>query len=202
MAPCSAAKIDQWRIFDETDGLPFAYVTSITEDAGGTIWAGSLDAGLYRFDGTRFNVIRRSDGLSAEDIRSLYGDPNGNLWVGTRTGGLNRLSKRHLLVVGSAQGLTNDFTRSVAQTADGTLWVGTVGGSLYYGGLSGFQPFRPEPVGPQIYYYANVDPVLATPDGIGLVGWKRRLVAVEGQPFDLFHQRKLDSERVGHRPAK
>ncbi len=156
---------DQWRIFGEADGLPFAYVTSITEDAEGIIWAGSLDDGLYRFDGTRFNAIRRTDGLSAEDIRSLYCDADGNLWVGTRTGGLNRLSKRHLLMIGRSQGLTNDFTRSVAQTVDGTLWVGTFGGSLYYGGLSGFQPFRPEPVGSQIYYYANVDPVLATPDG-------------------------------------
>ncbi len=170
---------DQWRIFDETNGLPFAYVTSITEDAGGTIWAGSLDAGLYRFDGARFNPIQRADGLSAEDIRSLYCDHEDNLWVGTRTGGLNRLSKRHLLVVGSAQGLTNDFTRSVAQTTNGTLWVGTVGGSLYYGGLSGFQPFRPEPVGAQIYYYANVDPVLTAPDGSlwwggngALLAWK------------------------------
>ena len=155
----------QWRIFAETNGLPFAYISCLTEDADGTIWAGSLDDGLYRFDGTQFNVIRKSAGLSAEDIRSLYCDHENNLWVGTRTGGLNRLSKRNLLVVAGAQGLTNDFTRSVAETADGNLWVGTIGGSLYRGGLDGFQPFRPEPVGPFIYFYAGVDPVLAMPDG-------------------------------------
>ena len=39
----------QWRIFNESDGLPFAYITCLAEDADGTIWAGSLDAGLYRF---------------------------------------------------------------------------------------------------------------------------------------------------------
>ena len=157
---------NQWIVFNETNGLPFAYVSSITQDADGTIWAGSLDDGLYRFDGTQFNVIRKSAGLSAEDIRSLYCDHENNLWVGTRTGGLNRLSKRNLLVVASAQGLTNDFTRSVAETADGSLWVGTIGGSLYRGGLAGgFQPFRPEPVGNFIYFYAGVDPVLAMPDG-------------------------------------
>ena len=155
----------QWRIFNEDDGLPFAYITSITEGADGSIWAGSLDDGLYRFDGKRFQVLRRADKLSADDIRSLYSDHEGNLWVGTRTGGLNRLSERNLVVVAGAQGLTNDFTRSVAETADGTLWVGTVGGSVYRGGLAGFQPFRPDPVSALIYYYANVDPVLATPDG-------------------------------------
>ena len=78
---------NQWRIFNEADGLPFAYVTSMTEDADGTIWAGSLDDGLYRFDGTRFNVVRQKDGLSADDIQSLYCDREGNFWVGTRTGG-------------------------------------------------------------------------------------------------------------------
>lgn len=155
----------QWSVYNETNGLPFAYVSSLTEDADGMIWAGSLDDGLYRFDGENFNVVRRKDGLSAEDIRSLYCDHQGNLWVGTRTGGLNRLSRRKLLVMSSAQGLTNDFTRSVAETADGQLWVGTIGGSLYRGNMSGFQPFRPGSIGPLIYFYASVDPVLAMNDG-------------------------------------
>jgi len=175
---------EQWRVFAETNGLPFAYVTSIVEGADGTIWAGSLDDGLYRFDGTRFNAMRRADGLSADDIRSLYPDHEGNLWVGTRTGGLDRLSKRNLQVVAGAQGLTNDFTRSVAETDGGIFWVGTYGGSLYRGSLSGFQPFRPDPVGSLIYYYANVDPVLTTPDGTlwwggngSLLEWKENHLA-------------------------
>ena len=156
---------EHWRVYDEKNGLPFAFVSSFTEDADGMIWAGSLDDGLYRFDGERFNVVRRKDGLSAEDIRSLYCDHQGNLWVGTRTGGLNRLSRRKLLVLSSAQGLTNDFTRSVAETADGQLWLGTIGGSLYRGDLTGFHPFRPGTNGSLIYFYASVDSVLATRDG-------------------------------------
>src|ERR1019366_5062202 len=57
------------------------------------------------------------------------------------------------------------FPRSVAETADGTLWAGTIGGSLYRGNLSGLQPFRPDPVGQLVYFYASVDSVLAMPDG-------------------------------------
>jgi len=174
----------EWRVFNEDDGLPFAYVTSLTQTADGTLWAGSLDDGLYRLEGGRFQGLHRADQLSAEDIRSLYPDAEGNLWVGTRTGGLNRLGQRNLRVVAAAEGLTNDFTRAVAETADGTLWVGTVGGSLYRGGLAGFQPFRPDPVGPLIYYYADVDPVLATPDGSlwwggngALLQWKNQGLA-------------------------
>ena len=37
-----------------------------------------------------------------------------------------------------------------------------MGGSLYSGDVSEMHQFRPSPVGEQIYYYAEVDPVLAT----------------------------------------
>jgi signal transduction histidine kinase/ligand-binding sensor domain-containing protein len=150
-----------WRVYDQTNGVPFAFITSMAQDRDGTVWAGSLDDGLYRFDGARFNVLRQADGLSAEDISSLYAGPGGELWVGTRTGGLDRLTQRKLLVVGKSQGLTNDYTQSIAETADGTLWVGTIGGSLYRGGLAGFQPFRPDP---RVYFYATVFPVIAPPN--------------------------------------
>jgi ligand-binding sensor domain-containing protein/signal transduction histidine kinase len=171
----------QWRIFSESDGLPFAFITSMAETADGTVWAGSLDAGLYRFDGIRFNLVSRKDGLSADDIRSLDCDREGNLWIGTRTGGLDRLSRRKLIVVSNAQGLTNDFTHSVAQTPDGALWVGTTGGSLYRGKPSGFEPFRPED---RVYFYATVLSVLTAPDGSlwwgagnGLLHWQNDRLA-------------------------
>lgn len=181
----------QWKIFNEDDGLPFAFVTSITEDAAGTIWAGSLDAGLYRFDGVRFHALKQADGLSADDIKALLCDREGNLWIGTRTGGLDRLSQRKLTVIGAAQGLTNDYTRSVAQTPDGTLWVGTVGGSLYRGGPQGFQAFRPADE-TRVYYYATVYPVLSVPDGslwwgaaFGLLHWANDRLAdcITNQPW-------------------
>ncbi|HEY9172128.1 MAG TPA: two-component regulator propeller domain-containing protein [Verrucomicrobiae bacterium] len=173
---------DVWRVYGETNGLPFAYVTCLAEDAEGRVWAGSLDDGLYCFDGERFRVVRQTDGLSANDIRSLLLDRESNLWVGTRTGGLNRLNRRRLLHCGVAQGLTNDYTRSVAQTADRMLWVGTTGGGIYRGNEHHLVPFRPEPFG---ITYAHVESVLAARDGsvwwgaaVGLLRWKEdRLVA-------------------------
>ena len=165
-----------WQVYNETNGLPFAYIACLAEDADGTVWAGSLDDGLYYFAKERFQVVRASDGLSANDIRSLLLDRESNLWVGTRTGGLNRLNRRKLLHCGIAQGLTNDFTRSVAQTADGTLWVGTTGGGIYRGDEHRLVPFRPEPAG---ITYAHVESVLAARDGsvwwgaaVGLLRWK------------------------------
>ncbi|HVV72219.1 MAG TPA: two-component regulator propeller domain-containing protein, partial [Verrucomicrobiae bacterium] len=146
-----------WQRYGETNGLPFAYVTCLTEDHDGTVWAGSLDDGLYRLERGRFEAIRRDQGLSASDIRALCPDREGHLWVGTRTGGLNRLSARELVSIGVKQGLTNDYTRSVAQTSDGVLWVGTTGGGLYRGTTAGFTSFAP--------FFASVESVLAAHNG-------------------------------------
>ena len=151
-----------WRTYGETNGLPFVYVTSLTEDADGTIWAGTLDEGLYRFTAGRFTAIRKADGLSANDIRSLAVDREGNLWAGTRTGGLNRITHRNLIYFGLQQGLTNDFTRSVAETADGTLWVGTIGGGLQVGRDNRFTRIANET---PIWWVAFVNSVLAASDG-------------------------------------
>ena len=147
----------EWKSYTETNGLPFAYITSLMQEADGTIWAGSLDDGLYCFEAGRFSPLRKEQGLSANDVRSLSRDREGNVWVGTRTGGINRLSRRKLVSFGAAQGLTNDYTRSVAETADGTLWVGTIGGGLYRGEAGKFRPVAP--------YFSSVESVLATSDG-------------------------------------
>ena len=164
----------QWRVYDQNDGVPYAYVTSLAEERDGTIWAGSLDDGLYCFRGGRFRPVRREDGLSANDIRSLRVDREDNLWVGTRTGGLNRLSRRKLSHYGAAQGLTNDFTRSVAQTGDGQFWVATTGGGLYQGDLqTGFHPLGPNQI---VQFYAQAESVLAADDGSVWWGGGRALL--------------------------
>ena len=173
-----------WRTYGETNGLPFAYVTSLTEDAAGTIWAGTLDDGLYRFTAGQFTAIRKADGLSADDICSLNVDREGDLWAGTRTGGLNRINHRKLIYCGPAQGLTNDFTRSVVETANGTLWVGTIGGGLYFGGLNSFQRVSPET---PTWWLAFAHAVLAASDGSVWYGGRRGLICLRnGKLENLF----------------
>ncbi|HWY78363.1 MAG TPA: two-component regulator propeller domain-containing protein [Verrucomicrobiae bacterium] len=182
----------QWHTYDQTNGLPFAYVSSMAEDASGTIWAGSLDDGLYYFEGDNFKVLRQADGLSADDIRSLRRDREGSLWVGTRTGGLNRLSQGRVVYCGPRQGLTNDFTRGVAETADGELWVGTIGGGVYRGTCNELKPFAPDPIGG---FYAHIETVLAARDGSmwwagssALLRWQegKPLLVVTNEPWVSF----------------
>ena len=55
---------NSWVTFNESSGLPFAYISSLAEAEDGTIWAGSLDEGLYYLRDDRFWVVREKDGLA------------------------------------------------------------------------------------------------------------------------------------------
>ncbi len=153
---------DGWHTYNEAAGLPFAYITSLAETDDGTIWAGSLDDGLFFLEGDRFWPVRVNDGLSGNAIRSLLADREGHLWVGTRSAGLNRLAQSKLTVIGAAQGLTNEFVRSVAQGSDGTLWIATIGGGMYHGNAGRVEPV-PSVVGTIAYPF--FESVVALRDG-------------------------------------
>ena len=152
----------EWITYNQSSGLPFAYITSLVESADGTIWAGSLDDGLYYLSGDRFLVVREKDGLSGNAVRSLLADREGNLWVGTRISGLNRVAREQLMVFGANEGLTNDFVRSVAESRDGALWVATIGGGISRGEQGRFEAV---PSSEGSVSYAFMEAVVAVRDG-------------------------------------
>lgn len=152
----------EWTTYNETAGLPFAYITSLALTPDGTVWAGSLDDGLYFLDGDRFVAVDKSAGLSGNAVRSLQVDREGDLWVGMRTAGLNRLTQKKVLTYGFSEGLTNDYVRSVAESDDGTLWVGTTGGGLYRGQAGRFE-LIPNEIDTVSYQF--IESVVAARDG-------------------------------------
>lgn len=161
---------DEWVIYGMTNGLPYAYVTSLEEDADGRIWAGSLDEGLYYLDGDQFKPIRRKDGLSDDAIRCISLDREGNLWVGTRVGGLNRMTKKTCTTISADQGLFHEYVRSIAESADGRLWVSTTGGGLYAGKDGKF--INISATDSRMEYYAAAEAVIVTRDNsVWLGGW-------------------------------
>ncbi len=96
------------------------------EDHAGTVWVGTVAAGLFRFDGTRVARVETSH----PDILSLAEDLEGNLWVGTRGGGLDRIHLRVASLINPAAGLPFEGVRSVCQDAQGALWAAGLDGVL------------------------------------------------------------------------
>jgi ligand-binding sensor domain-containing protein len=114
---------------------------SILEDRSGTLWIGTFEGGLNRYDPSTATFTRyRNDpadagSLSANTVRSLLEDRSGTVWIGTQGGGLDEFDPRtqkfihHRTAQGAAGTLTNDV-RVLLQDSSGTLWAGTNGGGL------------------------------------------------------------------------
>lgn len=65
-----------------------ARIYSINEDLIGNIWIGSVDTGVWRFDGRNFTNYTTQDGLTSNAVNSIYRDSTGELWFGTDSHGI------------------------------------------------------------------------------------------------------------------
>lgn len=67
-----------------------ARVWSITDDSAGNLWAGTIDAGLWKLSGDELTNYTTKDGLPGNSIWRLYTDRKGTLWVVTNGDALSR----------------------------------------------------------------------------------------------------------------
>lgn len=65
-----------------------ARVWSINEDDHGNLWFGTVDAGVWRYDGKLLTNYTIKDGLSTNAINTIFKDNKGVLWFGTDGGGV------------------------------------------------------------------------------------------------------------------
>jgi ligand-binding sensor domain-containing protein len=66
--------------YDNKEGLGGSTVYCMTQDQDGFLWFGT-EAGLSRFDGTRFKNFTKADGLPDNEIIQLFADSKGRLWI-------------------------------------------------------------------------------------------------------------------------
>lgn len=109
--------------------LPDNTVRALLVTRGGTLWVGTQERGLARFDRRTESFAAYSPGRDGAWVSALFEDRDGALWVGTEAGAIARFGTR-----------TNQFTpyvwrtssvgpppsspiRRFRQTADGVLWV-------------------------------------------------------------------------------
>lgn len=120
-----------WKRYGSDDGLPGVAISSLGEGADGTIWAGTVDEGLFYLRGGGFHRVTPDDGLSDTAIMAIAEDRENNLWVGTRAGGLNRLKARQVFVWCNVEDGVEVPPMSLAESADGALWVASQGRGIY-----------------------------------------------------------------------
>jgi signal transduction histidine kinase/ligand-binding sensor domain-containing protein/CheY-like chemotaxis protein len=117
-------------------------VMALRYDRRGTLWIGTMEGGLQRFDPVRRtmsayrHVQNDPTSLPADGVMSLYEDRRGDLWVGTFGGGLAHIDgqsgrlTRYPYERQAANALSNGRAGSIVEDLQGNLWIGTVGGGL------------------------------------------------------------------------
>ncbi len=83
------------------EGLNENDIYAIYEDRAGDIWIGANRFGLYRYDGTSFQLYPKTDRIDLTysfSVQSILEDRQGNLWLGF-SGGLFRLQDSSLVHV-------------------------------------------------------------------------------------------------------
>ncbi len=74
----------------EANDSSLARVWSVTEDAGGDLWIGTIDAGLWRYRNGQITHYGQQQGLASNAIWTIYRDHADALWIGTDGGGVYR----------------------------------------------------------------------------------------------------------------
>ena len=67
---------------EDTKGNSLDRAYSIGEDAEGNIWIGTVESGVWRYDGNTVKNFSEKDGLEGKFISTIYKSKQGVLWFG------------------------------------------------------------------------------------------------------------------------
>jgi ligand-binding sensor domain-containing protein/signal transduction histidine kinase len=102
-------------------------IWTLHRDEDGTLWIGSVGAGVWRFrDGRLTRFTQERDGLANDIVRAIERDRGGALWVGTDAG-VSRLQDGRFTNYGPREGLEGRVV-CIAQDRAGAMWFGTMSG--------------------------------------------------------------------------
>ncbi len=83
---------EEFRISGKAGPGTLSRIYSINEDNSGNIWIGTVDAGVWRYDGINLKNYTAKDGLISIAVNTIYKDKNGELWFGTDDDGVYRFN--------------------------------------------------------------------------------------------------------------
>jgi len=118
------------KTYTAADGLAQTSVYAVHRSSDGTVWAGTLSAGLSRLKEGSFTTYTVANGLVSNSISSIAESSDGTMWFGTPNG-LNELSEGHLRAYTSKDGLPPGNVNCLLPDSNGVLWIGTDNGLAF-----------------------------------------------------------------------
>jgi len=118
------------KTYTAADGLAQNRVFAVHWSSDGTVWAGTVSAGLSRLKDGSFTTYTVANGLVSNSISSIAENSDGTMWFGTPNG-LNELSEGRLRAYTSKDGLPPGNVNCLLPDSNGVLWIGTDNGLAF-----------------------------------------------------------------------
>jgi ligand-binding sensor domain-containing protein/signal transduction histidine kinase len=109
------------------------FVSSLCVARDGSVWAGTLGAGLYGLSNGRSAQFTTANGLADDMILSVCADATGSIWAGTSAGTVHRLNYQSATPFDRETGLAGSPVTVIVAAVAGGLWAGTQDGSILRG---------------------------------------------------------------------
>lgn len=115
------------RTYTEVDGLAQNRIYAVHQSRDGSVWAGTLTAGLSHLKNGKFTTYTRANGLVANTINAITESSDGTMWFGTPEG-LSALSNGRWRTYTAQDGLSPGSVNCLFEDSSGALWIGTENG--------------------------------------------------------------------------
>ncbi|SFS17884.1 Two component regulator propeller [Granulicella pectinivorans] len=118
------------RTFTQRAGLAQNTVYSVHAHQDGTVWAGTVSAGVSRLKDGRFTNFSTANGLSSNDVKSIAEGHDGTMWFAT-SAGLDSFKDGRWTAWTARDGLPASGIESIYEDSKDTVWIATHGGLAY-----------------------------------------------------------------------
>ncbi len=119
------------RTYTEADGLAQNSVYSVHRNRDGTVWAGTVSAGVGRLKSGKFTNYSMVNGLKSNSVNSIVEGYDGTMWLATPSG-LMSFDGERWTSHASSDGLPSSDVRCIFEDTKRVLWIATSGGLAFF----------------------------------------------------------------------
>lgn len=121
------------KTYTQADGLAQNSVYAVYLSRNGSVWAGTLSAGVSVLRNGKFTRYTSADGLASNTVLSVIEGSDGAMWFATPSG-LSRFFHEHWRTYTRSDGLPSENVDCLFEDSTGVLWVGTASGIAFQKG--------------------------------------------------------------------
>lgn len=115
------------RTYTQADGLAQNSVYSVHRNRDGTVWAGTVSAGVSRLASGKFTNYSQTNGLPSNTVNSIVEGFDGTMWLATPSG-LTSFANGHWTNHTARDGLPSSNVRTIFEDTKHVLWIETSAG--------------------------------------------------------------------------